>query len=195
MRKTTNFTFIIFSFTFCCLKRSQTLRINLHSEDNHCQPRNSIVLAKTHKTGGSTLGTIIARYGYGRNLTFALPSTGFILGYQTFSQEILLRQPTDEGFNVLVNHVPFHRANMEKVMKPTDQYVTILREPVSLREIKAIEEELDLVLIADYFDKSLLLLKKMMCWKFEDIMFIKKKQRRNVSREPTRIEQANAIRK
>ncbi|PIK51900.1 putative galactosylceramide sulfotransferase isoform X2 [Apostichopus japonicus] len=200
------------------------------------------------------------------NLTFALPSTGFILGYQTFSQEMLLRQPTDEGFNVLVNNVPFHRANMEKVMKPTAKYVSILREPVSRwysvveyyslfklalrltkeqyeaiktsplddflsaiakckyfscslgyngqlfdlgltekvyytdehviqKKIKTIEEELDLVLIAEYFDESLLLLKKMMCWTFEDIMYIKKKQRRNVSREPTRIEQANAIRK
>ncbi|XP_070540141.1 galactosylceramide sulfotransferase-like [Ptychodera flava] len=35
-----------------------------------------------------------------------------------------------------------------------------------------LERELDLVLITEYFDESLVLLKRMMCWKMEDILYI-----------------------
>jgi len=35
------------------------------------------------------------------------------------------------------------------------------------------EEEFDLVMIADYFDESLILLKRLLCWEFEDIVYVK----------------------
>ena len=39
--------------------------------------------------------------------------------------------------------------------------------------IDKMEEEFDLVMIADYFDESLILLKRLLCWKFEDIVYVK----------------------
>ena len=41
------------------------------------------------------------------------------------------------------------------------------------RYIDAMEEEFDLVMIADYFDESLILLKRLLCWEFEDIVYVK----------------------
>lgn len=43
--------------------------------------------------------------------------------------------------------------------------------------IKMTEKEFDLVLIAEYFDESLVLMKRMLCWDFEDIIYVKHKIR------------------
>ena len=45
------------------------------------------------------------------------------------------------------------------------------------RYIKFIEDEFDLVLISEYFDESLILLKHLFCWDFEDILYLKQKVR------------------
>ncbi|XP_006815960.1 galactosylceramide sulfotransferase-like [Saccoglossus kowalevskii] len=43
--------------------------------------------------------------------------------------------------------------------------------------INKLDEEFDLVLIAEYFDESLILLKRLMCWEFEDIVYLAKNTR------------------
>ncbi|XP_002740493.1 galactose-3-O-sulfotransferase 3-like [Saccoglossus kowalevskii] len=40
---------------------------------------------------------------------------------------------------------------------------------------KQLEAEMDLVMITEYYDESLILLKKMLCWKFDDLIYHKKK--------------------
>ncbi|XP_070547268.1 galactosylceramide sulfotransferase-like [Ptychodera flava] len=47
--------------------------------------------------------------------------------------------------------------------------------------IDKLDKELDLVLIADYFEESLVLLKNVLCWKFDDILYISKGIRSNNS--------------
>ncbi|XP_070572698.1 galactosylceramide sulfotransferase-like [Ptychodera flava] len=42
------------------------------------------------------------------------------------------------------------------------------------RYITKLDIELDLVLLTEYYDESLLLLKKLLCWDFEDILYIPK---------------------
>jgi len=46
------------------------------------------------------------------------------------------------------------------------------------RYIDKMEEEFDLVMIADYFDESLILLKRLLCWEFEDIVYIKLREKK-----------------
>ncbi|XP_071855382.1 uncharacterized protein [Apostichopus japonicus] len=41
--------------------------------------------------------------------------------------------------------------------------------------ISRLNNELDLVLIMEYFDESLILLKKLLCWTFEDILYVKRR--------------------
>ncbi|PIK41289.1 putative galactosylceramide sulfotransferase isoform X2 [Apostichopus japonicus] len=38
--------------------------------------------------------------------------------------------------------------------------------------IQDLDEELDLVLISEYYDESLILLRKLLCWDYEDILYI-----------------------
>ena len=41
-------------------------------------------------------------------------------------------------------------------------------------QIYSIDSEFDLVMIAEYFDESLILLKNLMCWTTEDIAFVRR---------------------
>ena len=45
------------------------------------------------------------------------------------------------------------------------------------KHIAKLSNEFDLMLIAEYFDESLLLLRKLMCWNFTDILYIKQNAR------------------
>ncbi|XP_033095834.1 galactose-3-O-sulfotransferase 3-like [Anneissia japonica] len=44
-------------------------------------------------------------------------------------------------------------------------------------KLKQLEFEIDLVMINEYFDESLILLKKTLCWQFDDILYLSKKVR------------------
>ena len=55
--------------------------------------------------------------------------------------------------------------------------------------IRRLEQELDLVLITEYFDESLLILKKELCWEYEDIVYFPKNlraSRRNLTEDVRR---------
>ena len=52
-----------------------------------------------------------------------------------------------------------------------------LSKKVVERYIKQLSQDFDLVLITEYFDESLLLLRKLMCWNFFDILYIKQNAR------------------
>lgn len=218
---------------------------------------NSVVFAKTHKTGGSTLGSIIARYGHERNLSIALPrNNGTVFGTRAFKSSMLFSRRTadDKGFHILFNHVRFNKTTISDVMRSEVKFITILRDPVrqfysavtyfdlqdelfakgnlsssefDLRRLlwkikhcktyrcsctyngqsadlgvfrggrsklekldkmavttdvrtqtysEQVEKDFSLVLILEYLDESLILLRKLLCWEFMDILYISKKE-------------------
>ncbi|XP_070580630.1 galactosylceramide sulfotransferase-like isoform X2 [Ptychodera flava] len=97
---------------------------------------------------------------------------------------------------------------LKEFMKEPDKYVTKLRGRKSflLRNgmsvilgfdhrfhdndsainemIDRLDRELDLVLISDYFDESLVLLKNALCWKLDDLLYISKFIRTDIKRYP-----------
>ena len=50
------------------------------------------------------------------------------------------------------------------------------------RYIQFVEKEFDLVMIMDYFDESLVLLKRMLCWEMDDILYLKQNERQEKER-------------
>lgn len=54
-------------------------------------------------------------------------------------------------------------------------------DPQVMRGIENLSEHLDLVLIAEYFEESLILLKDILCWTMEDILYFKLNVRRSSS--------------
>ena len=206
------------------------------------------MLAKTHKTAGSTLGSILLRFGIDNNLTFALPKLLNKFGVEPFRPDMLVTQPPIGGFHIFVHHVPFNKTSIQSVVKSDAKFVTILRDPVTrfysaanffnmathfglsrskediyspkfplsvlmdkiarcdhpfceytyngqsydlgqfhnetnlsvteiTERIELIDKQFDLVLLQDFLDESLLLLRRLMCWSFDDIVYISMKIR------------------
>jgi len=52
------------------------------------------------------------------------------------------------------------------------QNVTAIKEYIAF-----LEKEFDLVMISDYFDESVVLMKRLFCWEFDDILYIKANER------------------
>lgn len=53
--------------------------------------------------------------------------------------------------------------------------------------IKKVESEFSLVLIMEYFDESLVLLKREFCWDLDDVIYIKQNQRKTGNNTSTRV--------
>lgn len=206
---------------------------------NHCDPILQIVFVKTYKTASTTTAAIFERYGYYRQLTFAVGKSHVLSFQSSFSHRNVMNFPKMEGkpYNILCNHARYNRKEMELVV-PNATYVTILRKPEDQLEsafgyfemykamglpkknalhtfmedpiryykghnfykwqlsrngqlfglgfdhryddsemmiqekVQEIDKDFDLVLITEYYDESLLLLKKLLCWDFEDILYI-----------------------
>lgn len=209
-----------------------------------CTPLSNVVFIKTHKTGSTTIQSILYRYGLSRNLSLVFrrqnERNGHIpYGHITESSPRELFLPvlgkvdcSFKGYNISAIHVVHNRPVMETYMNPGSKYITILRNPASQlmsaflffhldrkvkgnsstevklinfmdgttwkkspygrngqshylgldqsdfddhfkinKMIQTLSKELDLVLISDYFEESLVLLKQELCWSFEDVVF------------------------
>ena len=49
--------------------------------------------------------------------------------------------------------------------------------------IQFLDKEFDLVMIMDYFDESLLLMKRLLCWQMEDILYLKLNERQDEEKD------------
>ena len=215
----------------------------LPTPSEKCNPIHKIIYIKTHKTGSTTMASIFERYGYRRNLMFALPKAKHVFPTTYFSKKGVIPIPKNlakvhPGYDILDNHAVYNRPEMDKIV-PNATYITIIRDPVSQLEsafgyfemakgmgvsnasnpfdkfmqnpyhyynttnytmklrsrngqlfdlglpaklmndtdamqakVDALDKEFDLVLITEYFDESLILMKKLLCWSFDDILYI-----------------------
>ncbi|XP_002739455.1 galactosylceramide sulfotransferase-like [Saccoglossus kowalevskii] len=227
----------------------------LFSHDDTCKPVQQIVFLKTHKTASTTSNTIIQRYAYFNNLTFALPYIGGkFCFYQLFNRRMVSNPKFefDPGsaasvFNILANHARFSRTEMDVVV-PQATYLTILRNPIArfesvfgyyrideelkldkysnpieaffekpdyyfnrrpsmyfqlkngmmyslgldhrfhdnttrvLEKIEQLDREFDLFMMTEYFDESLVLMKKILCWDTDSMMYLPKGLRKESRR-------------
>ena len=73
-----------------------------------CSPVHSLAFAKTHKSGSTTIQNLILRYGYTRDLTFALPLKGWMFNQTTkFNATTLVRhyaRNPGHMFNFFASH-------------------------------------------------------------------------------------------
>ncbi|XP_072022023.1 galactose-3-O-sulfotransferase 2-like [Amphiura filiformis] len=212
--------------------------------NKNCTPIIKIVFLKTHKTGSTTMASIFERFGYRRNLIFALPRQKHVFKNSFFNKKFAIPIPqvlakSHPHFDILDNHAVYYRPEMEKTV-PNATYITILRDPVYqlestfgyfemakgmgisnypnpfdtfmqnphfyyntteynakwcsrncqlhdlgfintklfdnitaiLEKIDILDKEFDLVLLNEYFDESLILMRKQLCWNLDDIIYI-----------------------
>ncbi|XP_030856214.1 galactosylceramide sulfotransferase-like [Strongylocentrotus purpuratus] len=226
-----------------------------------CVPVSSVVSIKTHKTGGTTISSILNRYGERHNFSFLAnrhdPTTGHFRTVLVENKTILPPLGVLEhdytnyqNYNLMTFHIIFlkNEERLKQFMSPEPRFITILRDPTKQWEsaffffegyntmrvpgvkpieklnnffkrpltywgkrgkgffksqyrngqwvdilgssrsinnnmthveelIKELEKKLQLVLLTDYIDESLVLLKRLLCWEFEDLLYVKMNQR------------------
>ncbi|KAJ8037697.1 Galactosylceramide sulfotransferase [Holothuria leucospilota] len=209
-------------------------------------PVDRVVLLKNHKAAGGTLAAIIGRYGYRKDLDFALGKSGPF--YETtrlipFSRKTVLHFKNFDqyGYQMLTSQARYNRTELDYVV-PNAKYISIIRNPVNhlesvfgffrmgkkfkltefenpleefmkkpdfylnqsaleynlpskllnngqlfnfgmepedmlnshkvKRKLAEMDSEIDLILIAEYFDESMILMKRFFCWKLSDILYL-----------------------
>ena len=243
-----------------------------------CTSWKTLVFIKSHKTGSTTLQTIVNRFGFFHNLSFVFNKQSAKNGHFYFlpvtsdSPAKYFLPPLNvsakdfkmyTNYDMLAVHVRYNRTAMDGFMKNGTKYISIIREPSTQWEsafsqflfeeafpnasaipseswidkflekpsyyrerlrsmsyegvmgrrwyyaqnsqmydlgldtgrdfynetiinatIRKLEKEFTLILITEYFDESLLILKKELCWDFDDIVYLPKNlriSRRNLS--------------
>ncbi|XP_072026300.1 galactosylceramide sulfotransferase-like [Amphiura filiformis] len=247
---------------------------------HNCSASKTLVYIKSHKTGSTTLQTIVNRFGFYHNLSFVFNKKSSYNGHfyfipvtvkspQTYFLPPLGVRAGDyrkyKDYDMLAVHVRYNRTAMDKFMKKDVKYISIIREPSDQWEsaftqflfedafpdaksipkekwiemflekpsfyreklhymkfenvmgrrwyyaqnsqmydlgldtghsfynetiinatIRSIDKEFVMILVLEYFDESLLILKKELCWDYEDIVYIPKNlrdSRRNLTDE------------
>lgn len=222
---------------------------------SHCDTKTNLAFIKTHKTGSTTLRSIINRFGLSRNLSFVFlkeSKNGHVPYYRLtdslrkrFLPPVGVRSGNPDhlrGYNISNVHLRFSRKFFDTFMANGTKYITILRDPVHqwlsvvsffgmkrylpfdtrrasfetiatslavnakelrkkmknanryyfqnnqifdlglsdkncmnetavFRYVNYLSGQFDLVLINEYFDESLVLLRKLMCWNWDDIVY------------------------
>ncbi|XP_033127062.1 galactosylceramide sulfotransferase-like, partial [Anneissia japonica] len=196
-------------------------------ENQVCAPVRKIVFAKTHKTAGSTVASIIDRYsfnhhlsapvnGFVRNISqfvhFNRTSVSAITELDVFTRHVrynhkefdlaipgakhvtILRNPVYQFESAFVFYEVADKLNISKFENPMDMFFQKPHEYISQRfyrwetvfnhqlfdlgfdtklsssqdavqfKILQLSNDFDLVMISEYFDESLILLKQLLCW-------------------------------
>ncbi|XP_054760373.2 galactosylceramide sulfotransferase-like [Lytechinus pictus] len=229
----------------CCVTVKHAISWRPHLEtvpfkESGCLPNRRVVFIKTHKTGSTTTAAIFERFGFRRNLSFAMDSKlHFFPPTKLFNHSMAFEVPhrNRQDFDLLVNHARFDKKEMA-IAVPNAKYISIIRNPVNqlesafgyfemgkqlqiktkqpfitfimnpmkyLREksymgwllrngqlfalgldtkyhenltvvsnkINQLSTEIHLIMLNEYYDESMILLKKLMCWDFEDVLYTK----------------------
>lgn len=89
---------------------------------------------KTHRTGSSSITSILQRIGDARGLSFVLPTNGVDLGWlHDFPGPASLAstEASERQHDIVCNHAVFDEARMRAYLKPSPFFFTILRSPAS----------------------------------------------------------------
>ena len=94
-----------------------------------CTEQINVVFIKCMKCATETMGTIIRRFGYKRNLNFVVPVRHNIyLGWPFPIQESDYR-PSKRPFNILMEHSIYNHTVMSAMMPANTSFITFIRSP------------------------------------------------------------------
>ncbi|XP_038624235.1 galactose-3-O-sulfotransferase 4 [Tachyglossus aculeatus] len=101
-----------------------------------CSPRDHLVFLKTHKTGSSSVLSLLHRYGDRRNLTFALPAR-YQFGYPRPFQATRVKGYDPEArppqrYHILCHHMRFNLPEVLRLMPDDSFFFSIVRDPAWL---------------------------------------------------------------
>ncbi|KAM8778081.1 galactose-3-O-sulfotransferase 4 [Rhynchonycteris naso] len=102
-----------------------------------CPPRQRLVFLKTHKSGSSSVLSLLHRYGDRHGLRFALPAR-YQFGYPRLFQASRVKGYHSQGggtqppFHILCHHMRFNLKEVLQVMPSDSFFFSIVRDPAAL---------------------------------------------------------------
>ncbi|XP_004268934.1 galactose-3-O-sulfotransferase 4 isoform X2 [Orcinus orca] len=102
-----------------------------------CLPRQRLVFLKTHKSGSSSVLSLLHRYGDRHGLRFALPAR-YQFGYPKLFQASRVKGYRPQGggtqspFHILCHHMRFNLKEVLQVMPSDSFFFSIVRDPAAL---------------------------------------------------------------
>ncbi|KAM5131396.1 galactose-3-O-sulfotransferase 4 [Callospermophilus lateralis] len=119
------------------LQLRQSWATSLGSAVPSCLPRQRLVFLKTHKSGSSSVLSLLHRYGDRHGLRFALP-TRYQFGYPRFFRASQVKGYHPQGggtqppFHILCHHMRFNLKEVLQVMPSDSFFFSIVRDPAAL---------------------------------------------------------------
>ena len=113
-------------------KTAETNEVPLTHDVSSCQPISHIYYLKTHKTGSSTTGTVILKYGIIKNRTIVLDPD---LADMQWPAPLMLNEVSSlvnkDSEKIFSSHIRFNKGPVNTIFpKPKAKYITILRNPL-----------------------------------------------------------------
>ncbi|XP_012666236.1 galactose-3-O-sulfotransferase 4 [Otolemur garnettii] len=102
-----------------------------------CPPQQRLVFLKTHKSGSSSVLSLLHRYGDRHGLRFALPAR-YQFGYPRLFQASRVKGHHPQGgdtqfpFHILCHHMRFNLKEVLQVMPSDSFFFSIVRDPAAL---------------------------------------------------------------
>ncbi|KAM4813184.1 galactose-3-O-sulfotransferase 4 [Urocitellus parryii] len=119
------------------LQLRQSWTTSLGSAVPSCLPRQRLVFLKTHKSGSSSVLSLLHRYGDRHGLRFALP-TRYQFGYPRLFRASQVKGYHPQGggtqppFHILCHHMRFNLKEVLQVMPSDSFFFSIVRDPAAL---------------------------------------------------------------
>uniref|UniRef100_A0A8C4TLJ7 Galactose-3-O-sulfotransferase 4 n=1 Tax=Erpetoichthys calabaricus TaxID=27687 RepID=A0A8C4TLJ7_ERPCA len=174
----------------------QTNKSDEKQSPRSCQPKTNVMFLKTHKTASSTILNLLCRFGDKHNLTFALP-TNYRFGYPEFFSSRSIKAPAcGERLGVLRFFLPAEKHNERSTRDHecwrqmiSEYYQPKLQNSYLARNLLWFDfgfdhnQSFSLILLADYFDQSMVLLRDALCWSLDDMITFRLNSRSTVARK------------
>jgi len=116
---------------------SETIRDAFAALSGEQRATPPMAFIKTHRSGSSTLASIIHRIGDARNMTFVLPAgdkhanaLGWPAAFPGVEALAFNGAPMHQ-FDIICNNAVFNAQRMKEYLKPSPMFFTVLRSPVA----------------------------------------------------------------
>ncbi|KAG9328630.1 hypothetical protein JZ751_012692, partial [Albula glossodonta] len=169
-----------------------------------CSPKRHVMFLKTHKTGSTTVQNMMLRHTDEAKLKLAVPVKKVLKHKDTFYFSIIRNtvNQMESSFSYFKRSYPAFKAapSLEDFLNNTSKYHNArhlrnsrvknptwfdfgynnrqnFSEEQYTKALREIERSFNLILITEYFDESMILLKEFLCWDIDDVVTFKHNSR------------------
>ncbi|KAK3099280.1 hypothetical protein FSP39_001997 [Pinctada imbricata] len=167
---------------------SHDFNVTSTTEGPKCRKKLTVAFLKVHKAGSTTIMNIFLRFAIRNNLNIALPkkSSGYgfnYLGYgKTLNKSNIVPLPANETYSILCNHVVYSKSFDFGLNKTKFNDLHAVENYV-----RKLDSEFQFVMLMEYFDESLIMLRRLLCWDVKEVLYVPLNVNRKAKKEHVQL--------